>query len=127
MEKEDLPGYKKKSFVMAFGGGEIWFEHLDSLYEHSDWVIEKLRKDYEVFRRPSLTSLIAVNLDETVINDAIIEELTRVFVNGSKQFRKIVFVGIPKPDQKKIDKRMWGHGFLYAFIDDFEKAKEWLM
>ncbi len=30
IEKIEL-GLKKKSFSMFFNGGEIWFEHLDSL------------------------------------------------------------------------------------------------
>lgn len=28
-----LPGYKKKSFSLPFAGGEIWFEHIDGLYQ----------------------------------------------------------------------------------------------
>ena len=34
--QKDLPGLSKKSFSMFFGGGEIWFEHLDGIYEHTD-------------------------------------------------------------------------------------------
>ncbi len=28
----ELPGFRKKSFVLHYGGGEIWFEHLDGIY-----------------------------------------------------------------------------------------------
>ena len=31
-----LPGVKKKSFVLPFRGGEIWFEHLDGMYQYTD-------------------------------------------------------------------------------------------
>ena len=40
-----LCGLNKKSFSMFFGGGEIWFEHLDGLYDRTDLAIEKLEKD----------------------------------------------------------------------------------
>lgn len=43
--QKDLPGLTKKSFSMFFGGGEIWFEHLDGIYEHTDLAIEKLEND----------------------------------------------------------------------------------
>ena len=27
-----LPGFRKKSFILNYAGGEIWFEHLDGIY-----------------------------------------------------------------------------------------------
>ena len=41
-EPESLPGVKKKSFVLPYGGGEIWFEHLDGMYQFTDLVLAKL-------------------------------------------------------------------------------------
>lgn len=29
---DELPGVKKKSFILPFAGREIWFEHLDGIY-----------------------------------------------------------------------------------------------
>lgn len=29
---EELSGVRKKSFLLPFAGGEIWFEHLDGIY-----------------------------------------------------------------------------------------------
>ena len=31
LEPRELLGAKKKSFVLPFNGGEIWFEHLDGM------------------------------------------------------------------------------------------------
>ena len=42
---EKLPGVKKKSFVLPFNGGEIWFEHLDGMYQYTEPVLEKLKKE----------------------------------------------------------------------------------
>lgn len=50
---EELPGVKKESFVLPFAGGEIWFEHLDGIYQYTDLAVQKLRADAEIFRRPS--------------------------------------------------------------------------
>ena len=66
-EPEILPGVKKKSFVLPFRGGEIWFEHLDGMYQYTDLVLEKLKRDRMVFLLPSKPSQIAFVLDETVI------------------------------------------------------------
>ena len=66
---EELPGVRKKSFILPFAGGEIWFEHLDGIYQYTELVIEKLRTDAAIFRRPSSPGYIAFVLDETVITD----------------------------------------------------------
>ena len=41
----DLLGDRKKSFLLYYNGGEIWFEHLEGLYEYEDLVTEKLNSD----------------------------------------------------------------------------------
>ena len=50
---DELRGVRKKSFILPFAGGEIWFEHLDGIYQYTELAIEKLRTDTETFRRPS--------------------------------------------------------------------------
>ena len=55
-EPESLPGVKKKSFVLPFRGGEIWFEHLDGMYQYTNLVIEKLKRDRMFFLLPSKPS-----------------------------------------------------------------------
>lgn len=56
----ELPGFRKKSFLLHFAGGGIWFEHLDGIYQHSGLAIEKLRMDSPVFHRPSSPAHIAL-------------------------------------------------------------------
>lgn len=45
----ELPGFRKKSFVLHFGGGEIWFEHMDGIYQYTELAIEKLCADSDFF------------------------------------------------------------------------------
>ena len=127
MNGTELPGYTKKSFAMSFGGGEIWFEHLDGIHEFTDLAISKLNEDYKKFKSPSMTSLIAINLDETVVNDELIREISEKLLNGSKYFTKVVFVGTDKQTKKKLIQELANREFALAFINDFEKAKEWLV
>ncbi|MGM9624612.1 MAG: hypothetical protein ACI3XM_02775 [Eubacteriales bacterium] len=122
-----LPGFKKKSFSMAFHGGEIWFEHLDGIYGYEELVLEKLKNDSAVFCRPSCSSFICVNFDETELTDTIIDTLCSTLLHANKAFRRVCFVGVDKAHGRKIRKILDNNGFPIAFIDDFEKAKEWLI
>lgn len=123
----NLPGFKKKSFSMAFGGGEIWFEHLDGIYENTALAVEKLENDYAEFRKPSMPSLIAINLDETGVDDTLIDALAEKLLNGGKRFTRAAFVGVDRSAKKRIEKRFARAPFAVKFINDFEKSKEWLV
>lgn len=126
MNGTELPWYTKKSFAMPFGGGEIWFEHLDGIYEFTDLAISKLNEDYKKFKSPSMTSLIAINLDETVINDTLIKEICEKLVNGFKYFTKVVFVGVDKQTKKRLIQELFtaaecDEDFIY-FLKDRDKC-----
>ena len=124
---QDLPGVKKKSFSMHFGGSEIWFEHLDGIYGYTELAVQKLEKDYEQFKRPSMPALIAVNLDETLGDDKLINAIAEKLLNGGKRFMRVVFVGADRNTKKKLKNAFSGAPFALTFINDFEKAKEWLV
>ena len=47
----ELPGVRKRSFILPFAGGEIWFEHLDGIYQYTPLAVQKLRADTAAFRR----------------------------------------------------------------------------
>ncbi|MGN0641866.1 MAG: hypothetical protein ACI4JJ_01850 [Huintestinicola sp.] len=127
MQTKALAGLNKKSFSMYFGGGEIWFEHLDGIYEYTDLAIEKLEKDSHTFKRPSMPSLIAINIDETDADDALINAVCDKLLHSGKRFTRVVFVGADRAAQKKIKSVLEGAPFALKFINDFEKAKEWLI
>ena len=101
----DLPGFKKKSFAMYFGGGEIWFEHLDGIYGFTELAAEKLCSDRASFRRPSSPSHISFVLDETVVNDELISLIVDLLTKPGKRFMRIAFVGADRSARRKLKKK----------------------
>ena len=90
---ENLPGVKKKSFVLPFNGGEIWFEHLDGMYQYTDLVINKLKNDSHIFLLPSKPSHIGFVLDETLVTKDLVEEIVNLLCYGRKRFMRVCFIG----------------------------------
>lgn len=124
---DELPGVKKKSFILPFAGGEIWFEHLDGIYQYTELAIEKLCRDSAIFRRPSSTGYITFVLDETIITEELISEIAAALLKPGKHFMRAAFVGADVLSCKRLKKLLYGHGFAIRFFDGIEPAKEWLM
>lgn len=126
-DPNELPGVKKKSFVLPFAGGEIWFEHLDGIYQFTELAIRKLRADTAAFRRPSAPGHIAFVLDETVITEELITETVQSLTTPGKRFLRVAFVGADGASRKKLKKLLYGQGFALGFFDGIDPAKEWLL
>ncbi len=124
---DELPGVRKKSFVLPYAGGEIWFEHLDGIYQYTGLAAQKLRRDAAAFRRPSSPGYIAFVLDETVITEELIGEIANALITPGKQFLRAAFVGADRSSRKKLNRRLYGHGFAIRFFDGIEPAKEWIL
>lgn len=124
---EELPGVRKKSFLLPFAGGEIWFEHLDGIYQYTGLAIEKLRADTATFRRPSAPGYITFVLDETMITEELISEIADALIKPGKQFMRAAFVGADRLSCKELKKVLYGHGFAIQFFYGIEPAKEWLL
>ena len=122
-----LPGVRKKSFILPFAGGEIWFEHLDGIYQYTDLAIQKLCADAPIFRRPSSPGYITFVLDETIITEELISEIADALIKSGKQFMRVAFVGTDGLSCKKLKKLLYGHGFAIKFFDGIEPAKEWIL
>ncbi|WP_313077041.1 hypothetical protein [Lacrimispora sp.] len=126
MERHEA-GLKKKSFSLFYNGGEIWCEHLDSLYDKKELLIEKFQQDLLNIDRPSTSSFLAVVLDESDVDLEILELIVEGLVGLKKQIRKVVFVGLTARMKNYIKKRKISTLFAMTCIDDLEKAKEWLI
>ena len=124
---EKLPGVKKKSFVLPYAGGEIWFEHLDGIYQYSELAVEKLHKDTAAFRRPSSPGYIIFVLNETSITEELISEIADAIIKPGKQFMRVAFVGVDRRSCRKLKKLLYGHSFAIKFFDGIEPAKEWTL
>lgn len=123
-----LPRVKKKSFALPFNGGEIWFEHLDGMYQYTKLVLEKLKNDSDIFLLPSKPAYIAFVLDETLITEPLMDEIMRLLCSERKQFMRICFIGTDRKSKRLLKYALCNKGiFAVAFINDTEKAKEWLI
>ncbi len=123
----DLLGDRKKSFLLYYNGGEIWFEHLEGLYEYEDLVTEKLNSDIPLFTKPSSTSFVCFVFFETIITDKIVLAVKQAILESNKHFTKIAFCGLNKKDQRKFRKHFSNQGFAIAFFEGLEDAKIWLL
>ena len=98
-DPESLPGVRKKSFSLPYRNGEIWFEHLDGMYQDADWALEKL-----------------------------ITRIASLLCQRQNRFDRVCFIGADKQTKKRLQSALSGkQPFLTAFIDDFECAKAWLI
>lgn len=125
---ETLPGVKKQSFVLPFSGGEIWFEHLDGMYQYSELVLNKLKNDSRIFLAPSKPSQIGFVLDETLITQTIVDEIVRLLCDEQKTYMRVCFIGTDRKIQKMFRCALHNRSrFAFSFINDLEQAKEWLV
>ncbi len=118
----------RQSMNLPFNNTEIWGEELDALSVYTDVVKEKFLKDMEIIKKQSSPSLIAVHLNETLVDSELVELIVTELVKAGKSVRKVVFVGLDKQTEKMfkamIKKRNAEYSFY--FIDDYEKGKQWL-
>jgi hypothetical protein len=127
-EPENLPGVKKKSFVLPFRGGEIWFEHLDGMYQYTHLVLDKLENDSKTFLLPSKPSQIGFVFDETLVTKDIVEKTVNLLCDERKVFLRVCFIGTDRKTQQMLRTALKDKSrFAVSFINDFEKAKEWLV
>lgn len=125
---DTLPGAKKPSFVLPFGGGEIWFEHLDNMGPHSELVLDKLQKDSRSFLLPSRPAQIGFVLSETRVTQALIDEIAALLCGGQKPFRRVCFIGTDRKTRRMLCDALQNRSrFAFSFTDDFEQAKAWLV
>lgn len=125
---EELPGVKKKSFALPFSGGEIWFEHLDGMYQYTELVLHKLREDSKVFLLPSRPGVIGFVMDETVINQTVVDEIAKVLCQGGKRFMRVAFIGTNREIKKFLEQALGREtDFAVGFFEDMEVAKVWLV
>jgi len=119
-------GIAKKSFSIYFSGGEIWIEHLDALNDETE-LKQKFSQDMLQISKPSTSAFIAVNLDETEVDKNILQFILDGFTTSEKQLRKVVFIGLNSIMKKYIKQQRANVNFALDCIDDFEKAKIWLI
>ncbi len=124
---KEQAGIEKKSFELNYRGGSIWCEHLDSMGMREQEVLEKLAADEPKFSRPSVSSHMILNLDETQMTEKIVDGIEEKIFKCSKSFVKIAFVGVEREYRASIKKRLKRYPVMTSFFKDYEKAKEWVV
>lgn len=104
MNEKERAGIEKKSFELNYHGGSIWCEHLDGMGEMEEEVIGKFREDRRVFGRPSVSSYMIVNLDETAVTERIAAQIVDGILQCPKRFLMIAFVGVGRKERKLFDR-----------------------
>jgi hypothetical protein len=119
----------RNSFKLPFSCSEIWGEELDGLNIYTDVVIDKFLRDMVTIRKPSSPGLIAIHLNETLVEENLVNIIVTELKKAENSIQKVVFVGLNRTSQKlmKSSIGLVGASFVYAFINDYEKAKEWLV
>lgn len=119
----------RNSFKLPFSGGEIWGEELDGLNIYTDVVIDKFLRDMVTIRKTSSPGLIAIHLNETLVKEILVNIIVTELRKAGNSIQKVVFVGLNRTSQKlmKSSIEVVCVSFAYAFINDYEKAKEWLI
>jgi hypothetical protein len=127
MKKDDL--IVRKSFVIPHNNGEMWAEELDSLYNFSDIIQSKFLEDMKSIRRPSSPSIIAINLNQTMITKHLATIIVQNLIDAGSSVRKVAFVGLDKEglcNMKQVFKN-YNTNFTYQYFVDFARAKDWLI
>ena len=127
MNEKERAGIEKKSFELNYHGGSIWCEHLDGMGEMEEEVIGKFREDRRVFGRPSVSSYMIVNLDETAVTERIAAQIVDGILQCPKRFLMIAFVGVGRKERKLFDRIRAESCAVMQFFRDYEKAKECLL
>ena len=127
IQTTDLPGYRKKSFLLCYNGGEIWFEHLEGMCEHEDLVLGKLHADVPLFTKPSSTAFVCFVFFDTAVTDRILSAVNETVSGLGKHFTAIAFCGVNRKTQRKLKKALSNKGIRIAFFDGLEDAKVWLL
>lgn len=127
IEKDNL--VIRNSFQLAYAGSEIWCEELDALSIHTDVVSEKFLKDMVTIRKPSTPGLIAIHLNETLVDNDLVNIIVPELKKSENSIHKVVFIGLNRSAQKimKSTLEKAGVSFAFNFYSDYEKAKEWLV
>lgn len=123
--KESNIGLDKNSFSISFKGGEIWIEHLDSIQDAA-CIKEKFIQDLTQIKRPSTSSFIAINLEQSDVNEELLTYIIDSLCRIEKPIRKVVFLGLQYELKQLLNKRKKEINYIVKCMDDFEKAKEWL-
>jgi hypothetical protein len=92
-------------------------------------VIDKFLRDMTTIKMPSSPGLIAIHLKSTLVNEHLAEVIITQLAGVKRPLQKVAFVGLDRTAQRLMRTVLdsTGVALTYNFINDYEKAKEWLV
>lgn len=119
----------RQSFSLFYAGGEIFCEELDALSIYTDIVQDKFSKDLEQISRPSCPCFIAVNLTDTLVDEATAKVIVDGLIGVEKPLKRIAFIGLDGHTRRILNamRKEKSCPFSYAYFNGTEDAKRWLI
>jgi len=116
---------------MPFAGTEIWFSELSGIGNQQDLIRKKLLEQSQVFGKMIGRANVAVNLVDTRLDKSGRQLLSSMILENRGHIKRLVFVGSGFLDRIHLRARLGRNrgtlGFRYGFLDDYEKAKLFLV
>lgn len=117
---------KKQSFSLSFQNTDLWHEHLDGFFDNHKMVMDKFRGDIPKLKRPSCSSRIAVNVEETRLTTEMVDEIMNTIIDLGRPVTRVAFVGVNRDMKKYLHQWNQKVSFQISCENDYERAKEWL-
>lgn len=121
----------RQPFALPFRGGEIWVVCAGGLGDDVELTKQKIIENAEQSRRPSISSLVLYDLNETEVSLDIAGFLWNRIMNLQCYIKKLALVGVGVKDRRNLQKALEQTGMAleisYRCFEDMEPAKEWLV
>ncbi len=121
----------RQSFSIPYNDGEIWVICIDNLGDNVELIKEKILDNEKLMSRPSNSSFILYDLNETVITIEIAGLIVDSLLRLKNYISKLAFVGASKIGKRKIQKYLKKYeselNILVKYFTDMDPAKEWLI
>lgn len=119
--------------ILSFRNCELHCCHLDGYKKQREAFLERLTEIEGFFaEKPSAARFrIWYNVDETLMDNVLIDEIAASVIRIKSHIIKIAFIGLGRMQQWRLTKMLKSETgcqpFLHAYFTDAEKAKEWLV
>lgn len=119
----------RDSRPLPYANTLIWCAEFDSLSTHTDIAVSKFLRELSLLKRPSSPSLIAVNLNETLVTQEFAMVMVSSLTSLSYKIKRVAFVGASLSVRAHMSFALKRTDcfFAYGFFSDYEQAKIWLV
>jgi hypothetical protein len=119
--------------VLSFRNCDLHCCHLDGFKNQREAFLIRLAEIEHYFLGKPSHSMFRIwyNLDETLLDSVLLEQIASSVIRFKSHIVKIAFIGLNHSQQWKLSKNLKADKdtlvFPYVYFSDAEKAKEWLI